>query len=407
MCAARRRASNDDPTGSAPVPNPPPLVGEGREAVDLLRTPLHALHSEAGARMVDFAGYQMPLHYRPGILKEHLHTRELASLFDVSHMGQFALTSLTSNITDAAKALESVLPSDILSLGERRQRYAVLTNERGGIIDDLMVARDPDRFILIVNAGRKRVDEEYLTTALGRSCKLEYLQDRALLALQGPASEAVLGRLSPEVSQMRFINLAVVSLTGVSSWVTRSGYSGEDGFEISVPAPSAAAVARAILQDSRAAWAGLGARDSLRLEAGLCLYGSDLDEMTTPVEAALEWSIPRIRRAGGERAGGFPGAGHIFRQLVDGPARRRVGLVPEGRAVIRAGTPLFAGDNDEEAVGRVTSGGFGPTVAGPIAMAYVVKAHAQVGTLLQAELRGRRLAVRVTAMPFTPHNYKR
>ncbi len=391
------------PSGSAPLPN----AGEGREAVDLLRTPLHALHSEAGARMVDFAGYQMPIHYRPGILKEHLHTRELASLFDVSHMGQFALTPLTSDIRDAAQALESVLPSDIVGLGERRQRYAVLTNERGGIIDDLMVARDPDRFILIVNAGRKRVDEEYLTTALGCTCKLEHLQDRALLALQGPASEPVLGRLSTEVSRMRFMDLAVVSLAGVSSWVTRSGYSGEDGFEISVPAPSAEAVARAILQDSRAAWAGLGARDSLRLEAGLCLYGSDLDEMTTPVEAALEWSIPRIRRSGGARAGGFPGAGHIFRQLADGPARRRVGLVPEGRAVIRAGTPLFAGDNDEEPVGWVTSGGFGPTVDGPIAMAYVVKAHAQVGTLLQAELRGRRLAVRVTAMPFTPHSYKR
>jgi aminomethyltransferase len=395
------------PTGSAPLSNPPPQAGEGREEVELLRTPLHALHSEAGARMVDFAGYEMPLHYRPGILKEHLHTRGLAGLFDVSHMGQFALTSVTSNITDAAQVLESVLPSDILGLSAGRQRYAVLTNERGGIIDDLMVARHPDRFILIVNAGRKRVDEEYLTTTLGRTCKLEPLQDRALLALQGPASEAVLGRLSPEVSQMRFMDLALVSLAGVSSWVTRSGYSGEDGFEISVPAASAEVVARAILQDARAAWAGLGARDSLRLEAGLCLYGSDLDEMTTPVEAALEWSIPRIRCSGGDRAAGFPGAGHILRELAEGPARRRVGLLPDGRAVIRAGTPLFAGDNDAAPVGRVTSGGFGPTVDRPIAMAYVVKAHAQVGTLLKAELRGRRLAVRVTAMPFTPHNYKR
>jgi aminomethyltransferase len=395
------------PTGSAPLPNPPALVGEGREGAEPLRTPLHALHSEAGARMVDFAGYEMPLHYRPGILKEHLHTRGLAGLFDVSHLGQFALTSVTSGITDAAQALESVLPSDILGLSERRQRYAVLPTERGGIIDDLMVARHPDRFILIVNAGRKRVDAEYLTTALGRTCKLEPLQDRALLALQGPASETVLGRLSPEVSQMRFMDLALVRLAGVSSWVTRSGYSGEDGFEISVPAQSAEAVARAILQDARATWAGLGARDSLRLEAGLCLYGSDLDEMTTPVEAALEWSIPRMRRSGGDRAAGFPGAGHILRELTEGPARRRVGLLPDGRAVIRAGTPLFAGDNDAEPVGRVTSGGFGPTVDRPIAMAYVVKAHAQVGTLLKAELRGRRLAVRVTAMPFTPHNYKR
>ena len=199
------------------------------------------------------------------------------------------------------------------------------------------------------------------------------------------------------------MDLALVSLAGVSCWVTRSGYSGEDGFEISIPAQSAEAVARAILQDARAAWAGLGARDSLRLEAGLCLYGSDLDEMTTPVEAALEWSIPRMRRSGGDRAGGFPGAGHIFRELADGPARRRVGLLPDGRAVIRAGTLLFAGDNDAEPVGRVTSGGFGPTVDRPIAMAYVVKGHAQVGTLLKAELRGRRLAVLVTAMPFVPH----
>jgi aminomethyltransferase len=373
----------------------------------LKRTPLHQLHLDLGARMVPFAGYEMPVQYPNGILKEHLHVRAAAGLFDVSHMGQFEIRSGTGRSEDAARALESIVPMDITGLAPGRQRYALLTNEDGGVRDDLMIARLGDCFLIVANAACKDADEVYLRQAMSQTCTIERLEDRALLALQGPGAEAALARLASDVRSMRFMDVRAIDVMNVACTVSRSGYTGEDGFEISLPASHAEAVARELLKNSDVAMIGLGARDSLRLEAGLCLYGSDLDATTTPVEAGLEWSIQKARRAGGSREGKFPGAQKILHQLANGAPRRRVGLRPEGRAPIRHGARLFSDQDAADAIGVVTSGGFGPSVNAPVAMGYVTRAGEPAGGMIYADLRGTRVPLRLSELPFIPTTYKR
>jgi aminomethyltransferase len=373
----------------------------------LRRTPLYALHVRLGARMVPFAGYEMPLQYPGGIIAEHLHTRAAASLFDVSHMGQIVLRPRSGRIEDAARALETLVPGDILALAPGRQRYTLLTNDAGGVRDDIMVSHQHDHLAVVVNAACKEADEAHLRASLGGTCEIEMLGDRALVALQGPRADAALARLAPEVSAMRFMDARAIDIMGATCLVSRSGYTGEDGFEISIAAARAEAFCEALLCDESVAMAGLGARDTLRLEAGLCLYGSDLDVETTPVEAALEWTIASARRPGGARAGGFPGAGRVLHELASGASRRRVGLKPQGRAPVRAHAPLFRDEAGSAAIGMVTSGGFGPSLDGPIAMGYVSTSCAQPGTPLFAEVRGKRLPVMVSELPFVTPHYKR
>jgi glycine cleavage system P protein (glycine dehydrogenase) subunit 2 len=394
------------PPAAAKVSAPPP-ASEPRPAPELRRTPLHDLHVRLGARMVPFAGYAMPVQYPTGILKEHQHTRAAAGLFDVSHMGQVALRGRSGSVEDAARALERLVPGDMLGLAAWRQRYTLLTNPAGGVLDDLMVSRHDDRLMLVVNAARKDFDAAHLREHLADACEIEPLADRALIALQGPAAEGVLTKFAPDVAEMRFMDTWVLTIHGADGFVTRSGYTGEDGFEISVPAAAAVALCEALLADPAVAPVGLGARDSLRLEAGLCLYGADLDETTTPVEAALEWTLPKARRADGPRAGGFPGADVVLGQLAHGASRRRVGLKPEGRAPVRGGAPLFASESASEPIGTATSGGFGVSLKAPVAMGYVRRDLASPGTRLFAEVRGKRLAVSVVDMPFWPTRYRR
>lgn len=373
----------------------------------LKRTPLYDLHLSLGARMVPFAGYDMPVQYPAGVLKEHLHTRANAGLFDVSHMGQVILRAKSGKLEDAALALESLVPVDILGLKEGRQRYGFFTNSEGGILDDLMITNRGDHLFIVVNAACKEADIAHMQAHLSQSCTIEVLEDRALLALQGPRAEAVLAELWAGVSDMKFMDVREIPLLDTLCIVSRSGYSGEDGFEISVPADKAEALAKALLDHPDCQPIGLGARDSLRLEAGLCLYGNDIDTTTSPVEGAIEWGIQKARRAGGEREGGFPGASRILAELANGTSRRRVGLKPEGKAPVRGHSKLFADSEGKVEVGEVTSGGFGPTVEGPVAMGYVSADHATVGTQLFAEVRGKYLPVAVAALPFITPTYKR
>jgi aminomethyltransferase len=375
-------------------------------AVSLKRTPLYGLHAERGARLVPFAGYEMPVGYPLGVLKEHLHTRAGCGLFDISHMGQIALWPKSGNLADAARALERLVPMDILGLEPGRQRYAYFTNERSGILDDLVVANLEDHLLLIVNAARKDADENQLRDHLADQCRVERM-DRALLALQGPKSEAVLERFAPDCTRMRFMDVHRCKLLGAECIISRSGYTGEDGFEISVPSDVVREIAEGFLENRDVELIGLGARDSLRLEAGLCLYGSDIDETTTPVEAGLTWAIQKTRRRDGNRAGGFPGASILLHQIAEGAARRRVGLRPEGRAPIRNGTSLFVNLDANEPVGSVTSGGFGPSVNAPIAMGYLPMEQVAPQTTVFAEVRGKRLPVAVVELPFVTTDYKR
>jgi aminomethyltransferase len=394
----------------------------GHESAALQRTPLFALHIELGARMVPFAGYEMPVQFPAGILKEHLHTRTAAGLFDVSHMGQITLRPRSGALPDAALALESLAPIDVLGLAEGRQRYAFFTNDAGGIRDDFMVANRGDHLALIVNAACKAADEAHLRERLAASCHVEPQPDRALLALQGLKAEAVLAEFAPEAAAMRFMEIRTLLLGGISCEVSRSGYTGEDGYEISVPADRAEELARILLKHGAVAPIGLGARDSLRLEAGLCLYGSDIDTTTTPAEADLAWAIQKSRRTGGERQGGFPGADLILEQLVQdtapslpsptsggglGRGRKRVGLRPQGRAPIRGGTKLYASETDTAPIGAVTSGGFGPSANAPVAMGYVAHEYAAPGKRIFADVRGKRMPIEVSRMPFVSHRYKR
>jgi aminomethyltransferase len=366
----------------------------------LARTPLYDLHLELGARMVPFAGYEMPVQYPAGVLKEHNHTRAQAGLFDVSHMGQIRLSG-----AEAAHALESLVPVDIVDLSLNSQRYAMFTNENGGILDDLMVSRQGDHLMLVVNAACKHQDLAHLQARLAGRCKVEELADRALLALQGPAAGAVMSRFAPSTSNMVFMTTAKVMLAGMECFISRSGYTGEDGFEISIRAAQAEALARLLLSQPEVAPVGLGARDSLRLEAGLCLYGHDIDTGTTPVEASLAWALSKARRADGARPGGYPGAEVILGQLAKGVQRKRVGLRVRDRMPVREGAELV--DAQGARVGKVTSGGFGPTVGGPVAMAYVDIAHAAIGTALHAIVRGKTVSVEVAKTPFLPQRYYR
>ncbi|MEO0653353.1 MAG: glycine cleavage system aminomethyltransferase GcvT [Pseudomonadota bacterium] len=372
---------------------------------DLKRTGLYDLHLELDAKMVPFAGYEMPVQYPLGVMKEHLHCRGAAGLFDVSHMGQVILRPRSGVVADAARAFETLVPVDVLGLAEGRQRYAFFTNDTGGIEDDLMVANRGDHLFVVVNAACKAADLARMQAGLGDICEVIEVTDRALLALQGPQAETALARIAPEVTAMRFMDVAVIPVAGGEIWVSRSGYTGEDGFEISVPGAEATGFAQALLAMDEVAPIGLGARDSLRLEAGLCLYGSDIDSTTSPVEAGLTWAIQKVRRAGGDRAGGFPGAARILGEMADGAARKRVGLRPEGRAPMRAGTVIFGADGAE--IGVVTSGAFGPTIEGPMSMAYVTAPHSATGTTVYGEVRGKRLPATVAPMPFTPANFKR
>jgi len=373
----------------------------------LKRTPLHALHVASGGKMVPFADYDMPVQYTTGVLREHLHTRQAAGLFDVSHMGQIALRAKSGKVEDAALALERLVPQDILGLAPGRQRYAQFTNGAGGLLDDLMVANFGSHLFLVVNAACKAEDEAHLRANLSETCVVESLPDRALIALQGPKASSVLAKFCADADSMRFMDSGPRSIDGIDCFVSRSGYTGEDGFEISVPADHAERLAKALLGDRDVLPIGLGARDSLRLEAGLCLYGHDIDTTTTPVEGALEWSIQKSRRHGVARAGGFPGANQILSQLEHGAPRRRVGLRPEGRAPVREGAPLFADAASSQQIGAVTSGGFGPSINAPVAMGYLPASHTAIGSLVFAELRGQRLPLRVAAMPFVPNTYKR
>ena len=372
----------------------------------LKRTPLHALHTELGARFAPFAGYEMPIQFRSGILKEHLHTRACAGLFDVSHMGQLTAWP-RGGMEDAARALEALMPIDVLGLAEHRQRYGFFTNETGGILDDFMIANDGDHYFLVVNGSRKEADREHLSGALADRCRFELHADRALMALQGPQAEEVLSALAPEIASMRFLDVRLARLHGIDCMISRSGYTGEDGFEISVPAHAAERLARVLLGHPAVAPIGLGARDSLRLEAGLCLYGADIDVGTTPVEAGLAWAIPKSRRTGGARAAGFPGAEMILRQIKEGTQRRRVGLRCEERTVIRAGNRLYADTTAQTSVGVVTSGTFGPSVNAPIAMGYIESASAAASGTLFAEVRGKRVPATITDFPFVPVHYRR
>nr|WP_306331460.1 glycine cleavage system aminomethyltransferase GcvT [Vibrio injensis] len=367
----------------------------------LLTTPLHAVHVELGAKMVPFAGYDMPVQYPLGVKKEHLHTRQAAGLFDVSHMGQLRLHGV-----DAAAALERLVPVDVIDLPVGKQRYAIFTNPQGGILDDLMVANLGDHLFLVVNAACKAQDIAHLTAHLPVGVELEVLEDRALLALQGPKAAMILAQWQPAVEQMRFMDIQNLSINGIECIVSRSGYTGEDGFEISVPADQAVVFAQALAEHPDVEWIGLGARDSLRLECGLCLYGHDLDETTTPVEASLLWAIQPVRRIGGERAGGFPGAEIILKQIESKQvARKRIGLVGQTKAPVREGTELF--DAEGNKVGIVTSGTVGPTAEQPISMGYVRADLAVIGHELFAEVRGKMLPMKVEKMPFVPQRYYR
>jgi aminomethyltransferase len=382
--------------------------------IALLQTPLHELHLRLGARMVPFAGYSMPVQYPAGLMAEHKQCRDSAALFDVSHMGQLRLVG-----DDAAAALETLVPMDVIGLGPGRQRYAFFTNASGGLLDDLMMVRpeasaaaDFGQLFLVVNAGCKDADTRHLMTHIGHRCQVVPMPERALLALQGPRAVTALARLNGRVADLTFMQGGVFDLSAQAGhgepmrcFVTRSGYTGEDGFEISVHQSQAVALAEALLAQPEVAPAGLGARDTLRLEAGLCLYGHDINQTTSPIEAGLAWAIQKVRRAGGERAGGYPGAQVIDSHLAGAAPSKRVGLIGLERVPVREGAALV--DAHGHKLGVVTSGTLAPTVNQPIAMAYLPQNHALPQHEVYAEVRGKRLPMRVSPMPFAPHRYKR
>ena len=371
----------------------------------LRKTPLNALHREFGAKLTEFAGYEMPVQYRLGILGEHQHTRKKAGLFDVSHMGQVILSG--QSYEETALSLEKVLPMDVLGLEIGRQRYGFLTNDDGGILDDLMFSNRGDHIFVVLNAACKDSDIKYLRSLLEPNISIKEIESRALIALQGPASEAVIGKYHPQIKNMKFMDVETLAIDGAECWISRSGYTGEDGFEISIPAEAAEPITRSILSNQNVEFIGLGARDSLRLEAGLCLYGHDIDQATTPVEASLTWAIQKARRSNGSRASGFIGSEIILKQLAGGANKKRVGLLPQTRAPMREGVEIFATETSKEAIGKITSGGYGPTVGYPIAMGYINSEYANTENDLFGELRGKRVRVKVSNLPFVPLNFKR
>lgn len=368
----------------------------------LKRTPLYELHRELGARIVPFAGYEMPVQYLTGILAEHAHTRTAAGLFDVSHMGRVRLTARPGH--DAARALETLVPGDIAGLQAGQQRYTQFTDAEGNILDDLMVTSTGDHLFVVCNASCKDADLAHMQKHLGDEVEVEANFARGLLALQGPKAVDALARLAPAAAGLVFMTGTFVTIDGAQCYVTRSGYTGGDGFEISTPGDRTDAIARKLLAQPEVKPIGLGARDSLRLEAGLCLYGHDIDTTTTPVEAGLLWSIGKDRRAGGARAGGFPGAAIVLKQIADGPPRKRVGLLPEGKAIAREGAEIAI---DGKVVGKVTSGGFSPTLGRAVAMGYVARAHAVNGTKVGLLVRGKPVPAEIVPMPFVKHAYYR
>lgn len=374
---------------------------------DLLKTPLYDFHVECGAKLVPFAGYEMPVQYPLGVMNEHKHCRASAGLFDVSHMGQVLIKPKSGNIEDACLALEALVPMDICALKPGRQRYAFFTNGGGGILDDLMVANRGDHLFLVVNAACKDADIAHMRDHLSETCEISVIEDRALIALQGPDAEKVLSSLIPSMADLKFMDVVIVDYDGIELWVSRSGYTGEDGYEISVSADKASQFVSKLADNDLVEPIGLGARDSLRLEGGLCLYGNDIDETTTPVEAALTWAIQKARRAGGAREGGFPGADKILEQFENGAERKRVGFLPEGRAPMRAGTKLFASETSSDEIGEITSGGFGPSVNSPVSMGYISTKFSDEGTKVFAEVRGKRLPATIAKMPFVAANFKR
>ncbi len=371
----------------------------------LRKTPLYDLHRDLGAKLTEFAGYEMPVQYGLGILGEHQHTRTKAGLFDVSHMGQVILRG--RSYQETALALEKLLPTDVLGLEAGRQRYGFLTTNSGGIFDDLMFSNRGDHIFIVLNAACKNSDIKHLKSLLEPEILVEEVLNRALIALQGPASETVLGELNPQVKNMKFMDVETLLVSGVECWISRSGYTGEDGFEISIPATDAESVTRNILLNENVELIGLGARDSLRLEAGLCLYGHDINQATTPVEASLNWAIQKVRRANGERAGGFIGSKIILKQLDEGTERKRVGFLPQTRAPMREGVEVFETERSKDRIGIITSGGYGPTVGHPVAMGYIDSKYAQNKNNLFGELRGKRVPVKVSKIPFVPLNFKR
>ncbi len=373
----------------------------------LKRTRLYDYHIANGAKMVPFAGYEMPVQYNLGVMKEHLHTRVAAGLFDVSHMGQILLYPKSGVIADAALAIETLVPVNILSLENGRQRYGMFTNDDGGILDDLMIANRGDHLYIVVNASCKGNDFQHLKNNLGNEFQIDMVEDRSLIALQGPLAEEVLSKLNPTVKELRFMDSITANLLDTECWISRSGYTGEDGYEISIPNSAVEEVVQLLSQDINVEPIGLGARDSLRLEAGLCLYGHDIDINTSPIEGNLNWAIQKARRAGGERAGGFPGAKRIHSELEVGPSKKRVGILPDGRAPMREGTLLYGSDNRNNPIGKVTSGAFGPSIQKSISMGYVLKEYTDLETIIYGDVRGKLLAARVTSIPFKKSNYKK
>ncbi len=370
---------------------------------DLKFTPLFELHAELGAKMVPFAGWSMPVQYPLGVMKEHLFCRENAGLFDVSHMGQVLLSG-----DGVAAALETLIPQAVIGLKKGRQRYGFFTNDTGGIEDDLMFANRGDHIYMVVNAACVDADIARLRAGLeNKGITVTPVADRALIALQGPKAEEALAQLNPDIRDMNFMDVANIELCGATAWVSRSGYTGEDGFEISIPDAHAETLARALLDQDIVAPIGLGARDSLRLEAGLCLYGHDMSGTTTPAEAALGWGIQKIRRSDGARAGGFPGASCVLAELVSGAETCRVGLLPQGRAPMREGVALYETSEADTPIGRITSGGFGPSIGAPVAMGYLPARLSEPDTVVYGDLRGKRLPVTVAPLPFVPARFKR
>ncbi len=370
------------------------------DMTELVKTPLNDLHLTLGARMVPFAGYSMPVQYPSGLMAEHLHTRSQAGLFDVSHMGQLTLSG-----PDAAAAFESLMPVDVMDLSVGKQRYGLLLNAQGGVLDDLMFVNRGDDLFVVVNGACKAADLAHIQTHIGQRCVVTPLPDRGLLALQGPQAVTALARLLPEVHQLVFMTGARFEWQGVELFITRSGYTGEDGFEISVPAEHATALAQALLAQPEVKPIGLGARNSLRLEAGMCLYGQDLDTETTPVEASLNWAIQKVRRTGGARAGGFPGAERVLSQLAHGASRLRVGLVALDRVPVREHTELQ--NQQGQRIGEITSGLLSPSLNQPIALGSVQAEYASIGTQVQALVRGKTVAMEVRSLPFVPNRYHR
>jgi aminomethyltransferase len=371
-----------------------------------MQTPLNSLHKNNDARMTAFAGYDMPLQYKNGIMSEHLHTRSHAGLFDVSHMGQIVLRG--NDFIHTAKALEKLIPMEVETLKFDRQRYGFFTTSDGGILDDFMFSNRGDHIYMVVNASRKEDDIKHLRNNLEPlGISVINLENRALIALQGPASEKVLSEHSPEISKMRFMDVATVSIVGAECWVSRSGYTGEDGFEISIPIRAAEFVANTLLKNDSVKLIGLGARDSLRLEAGLCLYGQDIDATTSPIAANLKWAMHNSRLSGGHKEGSFPGASKILSEIKEGTNYKLVGFVPLGKAPIRTDTQLFDNGTSSVPIGRITSGLFSPTQKHPIALGYIKSEFLHLGNRVNAKVRGKLLEVEVTSLPFVKKNFKK